>query len=133
MLTGIQPGSLLLSSPHNFNRLVAYYASCPVTDYFPHGYGNWAIVLQASAERIIGFAGISVRTLNGSLTNNLGYRFSTATWGGGIATEFCQFALTQGFETPGLQEITAVVRPDHLASRRVNICKGKTIGLLLLV
>ncbi len=95
-----------------------------IKEYKQYGYGNWAIALQASPEHIIGFAGISVRTLNGSLTNNLGYRFSTDTWGKGIATEFCQFALTHGFETLGLQEITAVVRPDHLASRRVLVKAG---------
>ncbi|WP_338031890.1 GNAT family N-acetyltransferase [Cedecea colo] len=95
-----------------------------IKEYKQHGYGNWAISLREAPERIVGFAGISVRTLNGSLTNNLGYRFSTDVWGRGIATEFCQFALTHGFETLGLQEITAVVRPDHLASQRVLIKAG---------
>ncbi len=95
-----------------------------IKEYEQHGYGNRAVALRDEPERIIGFAGICVRTLNGALTNNLGYRFSTDVWGKGIATEFCRFALSHGFQSLGLQEITAVVRPDHLASQRVLIKAG---------
>ncbi len=95
-----------------------------IKEYKKYGYGNWAVSLREAPEHVIGFAGITLRTLDGSLTNNLGYRFSTDAWGKGLATEFCNFALTHGFKTLGLQEITAVVRPDHLASQRVLIKAG---------
>lgn len=90
-----------------------------ITEHEQYGYGNWAIALRDTPERIIGFAGITLRELDGIPTYNLGYRFAPDAWGKGIASEFCQFALGYAFNTLGLHEITAVVRPAHLASQRV--------------
>lgn len=95
-------------------RLAAWMA-----EYERYGYGNWAIALRETPARIVGFAGITVRELEGALTHNLGYRFSPETWGKGIASEFCHFALGYAFTTLDLHEVTAVVRPAHLASQRV--------------
>lgn len=84
-----------------------------------YGYGNWAIALKESPQLTLGFAGITVRMLDGVLTHNLGYRFSPQAWGQGIASEFCDFALRYAFTTLNLHEVTAVVRPSHIASQRV--------------
>jgi RimJ/RimL family protein N-acetyltransferase len=53
------------------------------------------------------------------MINNLGYRFSTDAWGKGLATEFATYALRYGFENIAFTEISAVVRQNHLASRKV--------------
>ncbi|WES66511.1 GNAT family N-acetyltransferase [Superficieibacter sp. HKU1] len=90
-----------------------------IAEYERYGYGNWAIALRETPARIVGFAGITVRELDGALTHNLGYRFSPETWGKGIASEFCHFAVRYAFTTLDLHELTAVVRPAHLASQRV--------------
>lgn len=84
-----------------------------------HSFGNWAISLQGSPERIIGFGGLSISSYADILINNLGYRFATEAWGKGLATEFSKNSVRYGFGELKLNEISAVVRGDHLASQKV--------------
>ena len=84
-----------------------------------HRFGNWAISLQDSPERIIGFGGLSISSYADILINNLGYRFATEAWGKGLATEFSKNSVRYGFGELKLNEISAVVRGDHLASQKV--------------
>lgn len=89
-----------------------------------YGFGNMAVCERDALHNVMGFGGLSVRKLNGVQTNNLGYRFQTASWGRGIATEFCQRILRHGFEDLKLQEVTAVIRANHLASQSVALKAG---------
>lgn len=82
-------------------------------------FGDWAISLKDNPERIIGFGGLSIRSYADLSVNNLGYRFSTESWGKGLATEFAKFAVSYGFCELQLPEISAVVRANHLASQKV--------------
>lgn len=84
-----------------------------------HGFGNWAISQQDKPEKIIGFGGLSIRSYIDITINNLGYRFSTDSWGNGFATEFSKYAISHGFDDIKLTEISAVVREAHIASRKV--------------
>lgn len=84
-----------------------------------NAFGNWAISLNEAPEKVIGFGGLSIRTYAGITTNNLGYRFSTEAWGKGLATEFSLYAVRYGFEELHLNEISGVVRRNHLASQKV--------------
>lgn len=83
------------------------------------GFGHWAISLWDSPQNIIGFGGISLRRYTDTEINNLGYRFATAAWGKGLATEFAARAVFNGFDNLKLSDISAVVRPNHLASQNV--------------
>lgn len=82
-------------------------------------FGNWAIALKETPEKVIGFGGLSISTYAGITINNLGYRFSADAWGKGFATELSRCAVRYGFEELHLEEISAVVRGDHLASQKV--------------
>jgi Acetyltransferases, including N-acetylases of ribosomal proteins len=84
-----------------------------------NGFGNWAISLHENPEIIIGFGGLSILRYADIAINNLGYRFATQAWGQGLATEFSAYAVKYGFENIRLPEISAVVRANHLASRKV--------------
>lgn len=89
-----------------------------------HGFGTWAISLRENPDRIIGFGGLSIRNFADITINNLGYRFSTESWGKGLATEFANYAVGYGFNELKLPEISAVVRANHLASQNVLIKAG---------
>ncbi|MFW0699855.1 GNAT family N-acetyltransferase [Pantoea sp. R13S299] len=89
-----------------------------------HGFGTWAISLRENLDRIIGFGGLSIRNFADITINNLGYRFSTESWGKGLATEFANYAVGYGFNALKLPEISAVVRANHLASQNVLIKAG---------
>jgi len=84
-----------------------------------HGFGQWALSLKQDAERVIGFGGLSFALFGQQEKVNLGYRFATAAWGQGLATELSVKALQFGFETLQQREICALVRETHQASRRV--------------
>lgn len=84
-----------------------------------HGFGNWAISLLDQPEKIVGFGGLSILSYGDITINNLGYRFSTEVWGKGLATEFSTCAIRYGFNDIELTEISAVVRENHLTSRKV--------------
>lgn len=84
-----------------------------------HRFGNWAIALKENPERIIGFGGLSILSYDDTPIMNLGYRFSTESWGKGLATEFAKYAVCYGFGDLNLAEISAVVRPNHLASQKI--------------
>lgn len=90
-----------------------------VSHWEQHAFGNWAISLHEAPEKVIGFGGLSISTYAGITINNLGYRFATEAWGKGLATEFAQYAVRYGFEELCLNEISGVVRGNHLALQNV--------------
>ncbi len=90
-----------------------------MTHWEEHAFGNWAISLSEAPEKVIGFGGLSISTYGGITINNLGYRFSTDVWGKGLATEFSLCAINYGFNELQLNEISGVVRKNHLASQKV--------------
>lgn len=93
--------------------------ACWLTHWKHYGFGNWAIMLKDDPERIIGFGGLSIRSYADITINNLGYRFSTESWGKGVATEFANYAVSYGFVELQRPEISAIVRANHLASQKV--------------
>ncbi|WHU90001.1 GNAT family N-acetyltransferase (plasmid) [Pantoea agglomerans] len=95
-----------------------------ISHWESYGFGSWAISLRDNPDRIIGFGGLSIRRLADITINNLGYRFSTESWGKGLATEFANYAVSYGFNELQLPEIAAVVRANHLASQKVLIKAG---------
>ncbi|MEA9390145.1 GNAT family N-acetyltransferase [Acerihabitans sp. TG2] len=95
-----------------------------VSHWANNGFGNWAISLLESPEKIIGFGGLSISSYANTTINNLGYRFATHAWGKGLATEFALNSIRYGFDTLALNEISAVVRSHHRASQHVLLKSG---------
>lgn len=93
--------------------------ACWLKHWEDYGFGNWTITLKDDPERIIGFGGLSIRSYADITINNLGYRFSTESWGKGVATEFANYAVSYGFVELQMPEISAIVRANHLASQKV--------------
>jgi ribosomal-protein-alanine N-acetyltransferase len=86
-----------------------------------HGFGRWAIVLKETGK-LIGYGGL--RNFYG--TPELVYLLAKPYWGLGLATELAKACLTWGFEERNVENIVAVTRPDHAASRRVMEKIGMT-------
>jgi RimJ/RimL family protein N-acetyltransferase len=84
-----------------------------------HGFDSWALALRERPEQVIGFGGLSQVPLGAQRTINLGYRFDTQVWGMGLATEMARASLRFGFIGLELEEISAIVREHHQASRHV--------------
>ncbi|WP_426607079.1 GNAT family N-acetyltransferase [Pantoea anthophila] len=82
-----------------------------------HNFGNWSISLKDKPERIIGFGGLTIRTYADIPINNLGYRFSSESWGKGMATEFARYAISYGFNQLKMPEISAYTDPRRMGQK----------------
>lgn len=106
-----------------FNEMIKYWNV--------NGFGTWSIREKENPEYIIGFGGLSHRQYGNETKLNLGYRFDKKYWGKGYATELAQSAIEFGINELNLNEIFAIVRPNHLASIKVlEKCKMKLIDEL---
>ncbi|MDV5142020.1 GNAT family N-acetyltransferase [Chimaeribacter arupi] len=74
------------------------------------------MTLQNNLGHIIGFSGLTLTEFDGRQTLTLDYRFATKAWG---PLSFPAGHSNRGFTHLNHQEITAVVREHHFASRRV--------------
>lgn len=79
-----------------------------------HGFGRWAVT-DKETKRLIGYGGL--RNLHG--TPELVYLLDKPYWGRGLATELAGACLKWGFESLSFEDVVAVTRPEHVASRRV--------------
>ncbi|PCE27483.1 hypothetical protein BWP39_02995 [Paraburkholderia acidicola] len=84
-----------------------------------YGFGYWAIHETNAPDTVIGFGGLLWRPLRGYTGRlQLGYRFATAAWGRGLATEFAQDAIDFAHRKVSA-DVLAVVSPGNAASIRV--------------
>jgi len=81
-----------------------------------NGYGQWAISTREAPEQVIGFGGIALYNYLNVERLNLGYRFDTAAWGKGYATELGHASLEFAFADLKAEQVYALVRPAHSAS-----------------
>jgi RimJ/RimL family protein N-acetyltransferase len=95
----------------------------PIADYQKHGYGRWACVLKESGL-VIGFAGL--KFLDDLQEVDIGYRFLSAYWGKGLATEAGRPIMRYGFDVLKLERIIGLVDPANVASVRVPEKLGLT-------
>lgn len=75
------------------------------------GCGDWAVTRRATGE-LLGLCGFVERAV-------IGYIYSRATWGQGIATEAAAACLAYGFERLGFNEVSASAAATNAASRHV--------------
>ncbi len=86
--------------------------------YGLYGYGLW-IVEDIHNGRIIGRAGISIRSIDESDCNELGYVIRREYRNKGYAGEVCRAILAYAAETLGMQEMYLVTAEDNLYSKRL--------------
>lgn len=88
----------------------------PLADYAKYGFGRSACVLKETGT-VIGFAGL--KYLADLEEVDVGYRFASAYWGRGLATEANRPTIDHGFAHLGLDHIIGMVKPENVASVRV--------------
>lgn len=81
-----------------------------------HGFAPW-LVLQKSTHEVIGIGGLKwVKELRAI---DLGFSFTPACWGMGLATEFAHALLKFGFEQVKTDRLVAHCNVQHAASKHV--------------
>jgi len=81
------------------------------------GLGFWSVFRRARRDDFLGTVGLVRLTLYPGI--ELDYRYRTAAWGQGFATEAATACLDYAFRTLGLRELVALVYPENTPSHRV--------------
>ena len=89
-----------------------------ISRYHKDGIGYYAVLLKETGK-IIGQAGLLKSTVDGSEVIEVGYIFDDRHWHKGYATESAEVCIKYGFETLGVNEISATIRPENAASTAV--------------
>ena len=94
--------------------------------YRQDGFSYWAAV-DKSSGRIIGLAGLLSEKAGDESNIGVGYIFAKEYWRQGYAYECAAACVEYAFATLGLKEVTAQIRPDNIASRKVAEKLGMTV------
>jgi RimJ/RimL family protein N-acetyltransferase len=86
--------------------------------YKQHGFGSW-LIESRPASGFLGYCGIRRLDLQGAAEVEIGWHVAKASWNQGIATEAALAVRDLAFTRFALSRLVSIIRPDHLASRRV--------------
>ena len=89
-----------------------------------HGWALWALE-ERSTSRFLGDCGLRPLEMRGPEVE-LGYDLHPDVWGRGLATEAARATVRLALGPLGIDRVIAVVKPNHVASRRVLEKTGLT-------
>lgn len=87
-----------------------------LTSGWPPRGAVWAVE-WAGADEMLGWCGLFPLEESGLI--EIGYRYITAVWGQGVATEAAKQVLDYGFREFSFDPIVAVTHPENLGSQQV--------------
>lgn len=86
--------------------------------YGRDGFSYWAVI-EKSSQRLIGVTGLMAEQADGDDYVGVGYIYDKAYWGKGYAIEAASACVDYAFDVLHLDEVTAQIRPENIASRKV--------------
>lgn len=94
--------------------------------YERDGYSYWAAI-EKTAHELIGVTGLIAEEADGEPYVGIGYIYSKSHWGKGYAFEGAAACADYAFEVLDLTEVTAQIRPENAASRKVAERLGMSV------
>jgi len=92
--------------------------------YVEHGFGLWLV--ETHAGEFVGDCGLTWQQVNGRTVLEVGYHVTPSNQGRGFATEAARACVDEARRRFGDVELTAIIHPENLASRRVAEKLGMT-------
>lgn len=86
--------------------------------YDRDGYSYWAVIEKVS-DKLIGVTGLISEQADNANYVGVGYIYKKSYWGNGYAFEAASACVDYAFNVLHLNEITAQIRPENKASRKV--------------
>lgn len=86
--------------------------------YERDGYSYWAVI-EKSSNKLIGVTGLISELADNEKYVGIGYIYNKLYWNTGYAFESALACIKYAFEVLHLNEITAQIRPENSASRKV--------------
>lgn len=94
--------------------------------YNRDGYSYWAVIEKASGK-LIGVTGLISEQADDENHVGVGYIYKKSYWGKGYAFEATSACVDYAFNILHLNEITAQIRPENTASRKV----AEKLGMII--
>ncbi|HZH75696.1 MAG TPA: GNAT family N-acetyltransferase [Archangium sp.] len=94
--------------------------------------GKFAVLEKDSSE-LIGMGGLTPWTWEGEELVDITYRLRESAWGKGYGWELAQALVQHGFRELGLEQITATITPDNVASKKIAEKLGMTFDRHILL
>ncbi len=83
-------------------------------------------LIPRSNEKLIGYCGFFLQTVDGVEELEIAYRVDPSSWGQGLATEAARAVRDHAFDDWRLPHVISLIHPDNIASRRVAEKNGMT-------
>ena len=85
---------------------------------YPKGLGYWSVFNPETTGQFLGWV-MLIPCDDGSDDVEIGWRFTTSSWGHGFASEAARPILEHGLKTIGLKRVVAQIDMANIASQRV--------------
>jgi ribosomal-protein-alanine N-acetyltransferase len=86
---------------------------------------QFALILRSN-QKLIGYCGFFLQTVDGVEELEIAYRLDPAHWGQGLATEAARAVRDHAFDNLQLAHVISLIHPENTASRRVAEKNGMT-------
>jgi RimJ/RimL family protein N-acetyltransferase len=97
-----------------------------ITRYERDGYSYWAVIEKTSSQ-LIGVTGLIAEKVDDENYVGVGYIYRQLSWGHGYAFEAASACVDYAINMLHLNEVTAQIRPENNASRKVAEKLGMTV------
>lgn len=94
--------------------------------YDRDGYSYWAVI-EKTSDRLIGVTGLISEEADHDSYVGIGYIYKKSYWGNGYAFEAASACIDYAFNVLHLSEMTAQIRPENTASRKVAERLGMSV------
>lgn len=98
--------------------LATEWIQMQINRYTENGLGHLAAV-EKSSSKLVGFAGIILRDLDGKPYYEIGYSFKPSSWGKGFATEASQHLKKVGLAANISDKFVSIIHLENTASIKV--------------
>lgn len=115
----LQDSDVMYAWEHTFSDIeVTDWINENIMRYGRDGYSYWAVIEKAT-NQLIGVSGLIVEYVDDEKYIGVGYIYNKAYWHRGYAIEGASACVNYAFDILHLDEITAQIRPENEASRKV--------------
>jgi RimJ/RimL family protein N-acetyltransferase/aminoglycoside phosphotransferase (APT) family kinase protein len=104
-----------LTGPLSREQTKDYLEKRILSHYAQFGFGLWAVV-HSKDQRLIGYAGLMMQSIDGEDLVELGYRLDPCYWGKGLASEAVAVISQYAFDQRHLDQIVSIIDPNNKRS-----------------
>ncbi len=123
----LQDSTVMYAWEHAFSdEEAAQWIDEAIRRYERDGYSYWAVIEKAS-RTFVGVTGLIAEQADQESYLGIGYIYKKSYWGNGYASEAALSCIRYAFDVLHQNEVTAQIRPENTASRKVAERLGMSV------